>query len=122
MNYIEPPQEAICQHALYYALWLRYGGLPERYNWKSDSPDVRFYPLRPEFVEATYFLYRATGAPFYLHVGRDVIKSLENHTRTNCGYATVHDVLDKSLEDRSDEMANIFSLISTNATIGQKNK
>ena len=32
--------EAVCHHALYYALWLRYGALPERYNWKLDAPDV----------------------------------------------------------------------------------
>lgn len=51
-------EEAICQHALYYALWLRYGALPERYNWKEDRPEIRFYPLRPEFMEATYFLYQ----------------------------------------------------------------
>ena len=95
-------EEAICHHALYYAIWKRYGCLPERYNWKLDAPDVRFYPLRPEFVESTYFLYQATKNPFYLHVGRDILLSLENHTRTNCGYATVHDVLDKSLEDRQE--------------------
>ena len=51
-------EEAICHHALYYAIWKRYGCLPERYNWKLDAPDVRFYPLRPEFVESTYFLYQ----------------------------------------------------------------
>ncbi|TRY77473.1 hypothetical protein TCAL_13665 [Tigriopus californicus] len=86
-------QEAICHHALYYSIWKRYGCLPERYNWKLGAPDVKFYPLRPEF---------ATKNPFYLHVGREVLLSLNNHTRTNCGYATVHDVLDKSLEDRQE--------------------
>jgi hypothetical protein len=24
----------------------QYGCLPERYNWKLDAPDVKFYPLR----------------------------------------------------------------------------
>ena len=41
----------------------------------------RFYPLRPELVESTYLLYRATKNPFYLHVGRDILHSLNNHTR-----------------------------------------
>ena len=41
----------------------------------------RFYPLRPELVESTYLLYRATKNPFYLHVGRDILYSLNNHTR-----------------------------------------
>jgi len=95
-------EEAICHHALYYSIWKKYGCLPERYNWKLDAPDVRFYPLRPELVESTYLLYRATKNPFYLHVGRDILESLNNHTKAKCGYATVHDVSDKSLEDRQE--------------------
>merc|ERR1719309_1866207 len=95
-------EEAICHHALYYSMWRKYGCLPERYNWKLDAPDVKFYPLRPELVESTYLLYRATKNPFYLHVGRDILHSLNNHTRAKCGYATVHDVHDMSLEDRQE--------------------
>ncbi len=83
-------------------MWLKYGCLPERYNWKLDAPDVKFYPLRPELMESTYLLYRATKNPFYLHVGRDILYSLNNHTRAVCGYATVHDVTDMSLEDRQE--------------------
>lgn len=30
----------------------------------------------------------------------DILQSLNNFTRAECGYATVHSVLDKSLEDR----------------------
>uniref|UniRef100_A0A1I8AIE4 alpha-1,2-Mannosidase n=1 Tax=Steinernema glaseri TaxID=37863 RepID=A0A1I8AIE4_9BILA len=92
--------EAVCFHALYYALWKKYGVLPERYNWHLKAPDVSFYPLRPEFAEATYLLYRATKSPFYLHVGREIIDSLNMHSRVRCGFATVHDVVDKTLEDR----------------------
>ncbi|TMS38887.1 hypothetical protein L596_005513 [Steinernema carpocapsae] len=64
------------------------------------APDVSFYPLRPEFVESTYLLYRATKSPFYLHVGREIMDSLNTYSRVRCGYATVHDVVDKTLEDR----------------------
>jgi len=95
-------EEAICHHALYYSMWRKYGCLPERYNWQLEAPDVKFYPLRPELVESTYLLYRATKNPFYLHVGRDILHSLNNHTRAKCGYATIHDVHEKSLEDRQE--------------------
>ncbi len=27
-------EEAICQHALYYSIWKKYGVLPERFNWQ----------------------------------------------------------------------------------------
>uniref|UniRef100_A0A2P2I8D5 alpha-1,2-Mannosidase n=1 Tax=Hirondellea gigas TaxID=1518452 RepID=A0A2P2I8D5_9CRUS len=93
-------EEAICTHALYWTIWQKFGFLPERYNWQKDKPDVLFYPLRPEFIEATYLLYQATHNPFYLHVGRQVLYSLSNLTRAKCGYATVHSVIDGTLEDR----------------------
>lgn len=51
-------EEAICTHALYYAIWKKFGVLPERFNWQQKSPDVTFYPLRPEFAESTYLLYQ----------------------------------------------------------------
>jgi mannosidase alpha-like ER degradation enhancer 1 len=82
-------EEAICSHAYYYSIWRKYGALPERYNWQLKAPDVLFYPLRPELVESTYFLYRATQNPFYLHVGRDILFSLANHTKTEWVYFVV---------------------------------
>ena len=51
---------AICLHAFYYAIWKRFGALPERYNWQLQAPDVLFYPLRPELIESTYLLYQVT--------------------------------------------------------------
>lgn len=54
-------EDAICLHAFYYAIWKRYGALPERYNWQLQAPDVLFYPLRPELVESTYLLYQVMG-------------------------------------------------------------
>lgn len=51
-------EDAICLHAFYYAIWKRYGALPERYNWQLQAPDVLFYLLRPELVESTYLLYQ----------------------------------------------------------------
>lgn len=56
-------EDAICLHAFYYAIWKRYGALPERYNWQLQAPDVFFYPLRPELVESTYLLYQVRSGP-----------------------------------------------------------
>jgi len=93
-------EEAICSHAIHYLIWSKYGALPERFNWRLKAPDVSFYPLRPELIESTYFLYQATKNPFYLHVGKEIIENINQHARTDCGYATIHNVHDKSLEDR----------------------
>ncbi len=74
-------EEAICTHALYYNIWRRFDALPERFNWQRIAPDLSFYPLRPELAESTYLLYQATKNPFYLHVGRDILFSLNNFTK-----------------------------------------
>lgn len=93
-------EEAICSHALYYFIWKKYGFLPERYNWNLRVPEVMFYPLRPELVESTYFLYQATKNPFYLHVGKEILQNIDTYAKAECGYGTVHDVNTKELEDR----------------------
>ena len=76
-------EEAICSHALFYTIWRRFGVLPERFNWQriTVDPSAQFYPLRPELAESTYLLYQATRNPFYLHVGLDILSSLNNYTR-----------------------------------------
>ena len=58
------------------------------------------HPLRPEFLESTYFLYKATGDSYYLEVGRKVLKSLQKYARVSCGYAAVKDVRTNVHEDR----------------------
>ena len=73
--------DAICTHALYYAIWKRYDALPERFDWNSRVSHVHFYPLRPELVESTYLLYQATQHPFYLHVGKDIMHGLQTHAK-----------------------------------------
>ena len=59
------------------------------------------HPLRPEFLESTYLLYEATSDPYYLHVGEQVLKSLQKHAWVPCGYAAVKDVRTGAHEDRS---------------------
>ncbi|KAK4471518.1 hypothetical protein MN116_004939 [Schistosoma mekongi] len=92
--------EAVCHHAIHYFIWKIYGLPPERYNVMIEKPELHFYPLRPEFAESTYFLYRATKHPFYLHVGKDIINDIYKYTKAECGFATIHNVIDKSKEDR----------------------
>ena len=58
------------------------------------------HPLRPEFVESTYLLYRATGDPYYLHAGRRVLRSLQRLAWVPCGFAAVKDVRTGQHEDR----------------------
>ncbi|RKP26156.1 glycoside hydrolase [Syncephalis pseudoplumigaleata] len=84
---------AIRGHLVYYEIWRKYGLLPERYSFKTHKPTMSYYPLRPEFVESTYFLYRATKNPFYLEVGEMIVESLQTYARVECGFTSIEDVV-----------------------------
>eukprot|EP01125_Pyxidicula_operculata_P021232 TRINITY_DN80_c0_g1_i6.p1 TRINITY_DN80_c0_g1~~TRINITY_DN80_c0_g1_i6.p1 ORF type:complete len:563 (-),score=78.30 TRINITY_DN80_c0_g1_i6:1510-3198(-) len=90
-------------HDKYTSLWTKYGGVPERYDIVRGSSvqGINNYPLRPEFVESTYFLYRATKDHYYLQVGRKIMENLQK-LKVPCGYASVADVETSRLEDRMD--------------------
>jgi len=92
---------AIEQHEVLYQIMKRHNFLPEavtadfQVHWGQHL-------LRPEFVESTYFLYKATRDPYYLEAGKLVLKSLQKHARVTCGYAAVKDVRTLQHEDRMD--------------------
>ncbi|CAI7853451.1 unnamed protein product [Closterium sp. NIES-54] len=87
-------------HRAFFSVWRRYGFTPEGFNLAQSAvqPGQTSYPLRPELAESTYWLYKATGDPFYLAVGRDMVASLAL-TRCRCGYCHVSDVETHALDD-----------------------
>ncbi|XP_013382068.1 ER degradation-enhancing alpha-mannosidase-like protein 2 [Lingula anatina] len=86
----------------YHQVWKQHGFTPEFYNIaKSEVHQGREgYPLRPELIESTMYLYRATKDPYLLEVGVDILESIEHSTKTRCGYATVQNVKTHMLENR----------------------
>ena len=52
------------------------------------------------------YLYQATKDPFLLEVGADMLESIEQETRTKCGYATVRII--SSLFFQSDPDKNYY--------------
>lgn len=92
---------AIRTHAAFYSVWRRYGFTPEGFNLATLSVQhgQKSYPLRPELVESTYWLYKATRDPRYLDVGRDIVSSLQYGARCPCGYCHITDVEDHKRED-----------------------
>ena len=42
----------------------------------------------------------ATKSPFYLHAGKELLDALNRNVKTQCGYATLHSVKTRQLEDR----------------------
>ncbi|KAJ8257842.1 hypothetical protein GJAV_G00190320 [Gymnothorax javanicus] len=86
----------------YYTVWRQFGGLPEFYSIPQGyTVDKREgYPLRPELIESAMYLYRATGDPTVLQLGRDAVESIEKITRVDCGFASVKDLRDHKLDNR----------------------
>ena len=95
-------EEAIETHLLATALWTRYSALPERWSASTGSIEsgLSWWGGRPEFVESTYHLYRATRDPWYLHVGEMVLRDIKRRCWTKCGWAGLQDVRNGDLSDR----------------------
>lgn len=74
--------------------------MPEGFNYINKTAEWSGYPLRPEFIESTYWLYRATGDHFYLEVGRRILRDLEKRTKVRCGFAVLHNVFSGSVSGR----------------------
>lgn len=91
---------AIKHHAMYFTIWKRYGGLPERFNWQTRKLDISYYPLRPELFESTYLLYQATKDPFYLYAGKAMLEDLEKNAKVECGYATINNLFSMEHDPR----------------------
>lgn len=92
---------AVETHEMLYQVMQRHKFIPEAFttdfqvHWGN-------HPLRPEFLESTYFLYTATNDPYYLEVGKKVLQALQRYARVPCGYAAVNDVRTGKQEDRMD--------------------
>ncbi|KAL2935978.1 Alpha-mannosidase I MNS5 [Bienertia sinuspersici] len=88
-------------HREFFKVWERFGVLPERYllDHQMLHPTEKYYPLRPELAESTFYLYQATKDPWYLEVGEFITDSLNLHTKVKGGFASVRDVSTMVLED-----------------------
>ena len=67
---------------------------PERFNIRAISIEHPFYsyPLRPEFIESMYYLYTATSSKEWIEYGLDMLTSMHNICKTECGVASVANV------------------------------
>ncbi|CAI9112509.1 OLC1v1012969C4 [Oldenlandia corymbosa var. corymbosa] len=88
-------------HREFYHIWNKFGVLPERYllDHQMLHPTEKYYPLRPELVESTFYLYQATKDPWYIEVGESIMDSLNLYTKVEGGYASIRDVTTMQLED-----------------------
>ncbi|KYK56759.1 Glycosyl hydrolase family 47 [Drechmeria coniospora] len=95
-------EEAIEANLVYTALWTRYAAIPERWSIRENNvvAGIGWWPGRPEFIESTYHIYRATRDPWYLHVGEMVLKDIRRRCYAPCGWAGLQDVQTGEKQDR----------------------
>ncbi|AMD22002.1 HGL338Cp [Eremothecium sinecaudum] len=104
--------DAEMKHLMFLKLWNTYGGIPERWLFSpprdrgrtpvnvSNTVQLGWYALRPEFVESTYFLYRATKDVFYLNIGWHILQDLKTRFKFECGFAGLQNVITGEHQDR----------------------
>src|SRR5437867_6940402 len=80
-------------------MWKREGIEPEEYDYLQTRITSPGYPLRPEIVESTYYLYHYTKDPYYLHMGEQLWRDFVKHCRTDEGYAALKSVVTKEKAD-----------------------
>jgi mannosidase alpha-like ER degradation enhancer 2 len=92
-----------------FLMWNKYGIEPEVYNYETGEVEHPGYPLRPEIIESTYYLYRYTKDQRYLEMGKKIFEDFQRYCRTEAGYAALKNVITK---ERSDSMQS-FVLAET---------
>jgi mannosidase alpha-like ER degradation enhancer 2 len=82
-----------------FKMWKLNGIEPEVYNYKTGVVEHAGYPLRPEIIESTYYLYQFTKDPKYLAMGEHMWRDFVKYCRTDVGYAHLKSVVTKEKAD-----------------------
>ncbi|EIW61741.1 alpha-mannosidase [Trametes versicolor FP-101664 SS1] len=93
-------ENAVKSHLIYYNIWRGFAGLPEVWDMNYHQATSFQYPLRPEFVESTWYLYRATGDTFYLDIGERILHDITIRSRAECGLTGISDLRTNTRDDR----------------------
>jgi mannosidase alpha-like ER degradation enhancer 2 len=82
-----------------FKMWSQNGIEPEEINYRTMAVTDAGYPLRPEIVESTYYLYHYTKDPEYLRMGKKLFDDFVKYCRTDEAYASLKSVVTKEKMD-----------------------
>ena len=88
-----------------FKMWNQHGIEPEEFDYAKMEVVSAGYPLRPEIVESTYYLFHYTKDPRYLRMGESLFRDFVKHCRTEAGYAALKSVVTK---EKSDSMQSFL--------------
>jgi ER degradation enhancer, mannosidase alpha-like 2 len=92
------PRAQALQASSFY-MWNLNGIEPEGYDYRARRITDPAYPLRPEIIESTFYLYRLTRDARYRSMGRTLFEDFVRYCRTDAGYAALKDVTTKEQTD-----------------------
>jgi ER degradation enhancer, mannosidase alpha-like 2 len=82
-----------------FTMWKRNGIEPEEFNYRTMEVVHAGYPLRPEIVESTFYVYHSTLDPRYFAMGKTLFADFVKHCKTDEGYASLKSVVTKEKAD-----------------------
>ncbi|MGB9429631.1 MAG: glycoside hydrolase family 47 protein [Gammaproteobacteria bacterium] len=82
-----------------FKMWNLRGIEPDVLNYTTMQVVYPAYPLRPEIIESTYYLYHYTRDPYYRVMGQRMFDNFVKYCRTNNGYASLANVITKQKTD-----------------------
>ena len=82
-----------------FKMWNVAGIEPEELDYKAMKITSPGYPLRPEIVESTYYLYQKTKDPKYLRMGEKLWRDFVRYCKTDVAYASLKNVETKEKAD-----------------------
>jgi mannosidase alpha-like ER degradation enhancer 2 len=88
-----------------YKMWNVAGIEPERFDYEKMQITSPGYPLRPEIIESTYYLYHQTHDLRYLAMGETYLNNLVKYCGTKDAFAALSDVRSKK---KTDGMESFF--------------
>ncbi|MBX7172794.1 MAG: glycoside hydrolase family 47 protein [Pyrinomonadaceae bacterium] len=88
-----------------FKMWTKHGIEPEEFDYQKQEVTYPSYPLRPEIVESTYYLYHYTGDEKYLQMGKQMFEDTVKYCKTDVAYTGLKSVVTK---EKNDYMHSFF--------------
>jgi len=82
-----------------FKMWTKHGIEPEVFDYQKQEVVHGGYPLRPEIVESTYYLYQYTNDEKYLEMGKTFFDDFVKYCKNDVGYASLKSVVTKEKSD-----------------------
>ena len=82
-----------------FKMWTMQGIEPESIDYTTMEIRDAVYLIRPEAIESTYYVWKATGDKKYYEMGKTMFESIEKYCQVDNGYTQLRDVRTKEKWD-----------------------